>query len=99
MARREATRVDGVLGGGTGTGDAGLESSTPWGVRLLRIIRNPYARLGAAVGAIAVPVLMIALSSPHSGWRAAGMLLGMLLAGLFMPPGWSRYRRRWWGGW
>jgi hypothetical protein len=76
-------------GGGWGGGDG-----TPAALRLLRLVRNPWARIAIAVGAVAVPVVLLVL--PSAGTRQVGVvLLGLLLAFL-SPPGWRRRRwRRW----
>jgi hypothetical protein len=113
LARQEAQRVDERLGGATwgeggwgrrgwgdpdGGGWGGRGDGSPYGLRLLRMIGNPMVRIGVIVGAIAAPILMIALPDRRSGWRLAGMLLAFVIAALVSPPGW-RYRRRGWWGW
>jgi hypothetical protein len=110
MARREGDLVrdrlgDGDFGGGWGRrgwGDGGAGrgpgSGTPYGIRLLRMIRNPAARIAVIAGTIALPILLIALSGRNSGWRVAGMVLAFVIVALVSPPGY-RYRRRDWWRW
>lgn len=108
LARREAARVEERLGGATwgeggwgrrGLGDPhgdGGGGASPYGLRLLRTIENPVARIAVMVGAIALPILMIVLPDRRSGWRVAGMLVAFVVAAMISPPGWRYRRRRWW---
>lgn len=113
MAREEARRVDNRLGDATwgqggwgrrgwgdpdGGGWGGGGDGSPYGLRLLRMIKNPLVRIGVIAGAIALPILMIALPERNSRWRVAGMLVTFVILALVSPPGW-RYRRRGWWGW
>jgi hypothetical protein len=103
MARREGDRVrdrfDEDTWGrdrrGWGYGDAEDDDyggpGTPYGVRLLRMIRNPAVRLGVIAGAIALPVLLLVFGGRGSGAQTAGMVLLLVGLGLFSP---TRYRRR-----
>jgi hypothetical protein len=65
--------------------------ATPYGIRLLRMIRNPAVRLGVIAGAIALPVLLLVFGGRGSGAQTVGMLLLFVALGLFSP---TRYRRR-----
>ena len=85
-------------GDGWGAGGGGLGGGAAVGLRLLRMIRNPLARIAVVVAAIALPVLLIVLPDRKSPWRIAGMLVAFLFLALVSPPGW-RYRRRGWWGW
>jgi len=83
-------------GGGWAGGGSGWGGGSPYGLRLLKMIKNPLVRIGVIVGAIAAPILMIALPDRRSGWRVAGMLVAFVIAALVSPPGWRYRRRRWW---
>jgi hypothetical protein len=99
MARQEAERVRERLGeatwGGLGRGwgrDGG--GWTPLGIRLLRLIPNPWARLAVGGAALAVPLLLL-VASPSGSWlRVAGALL-LLLVMLLLAPG-GVFREPWW---
>ena len=70
-----------------GPGDA-----TPFGIRLLRLIRSPFWRLAAIGGLLLLSVLGLALARVNP---VALVLVVSLLVGLFAPRRrWSR--RRWW---
>jgi hypothetical protein len=88
---------DAGSGRGTGWGDSrgagwtgdGLLGGQPVALRLLAAIPDPRWRVAAGVAAIAVPALLY-LVAP-----GAGLVVGLVVLGLFMPGGW-RWRRRWW---
>lgn len=99
MARLEAEKVRERLGeatwGGMGRGwgrDGG--GWTPLGVRLLRLIPNPWARLAVGGAAVALPVLLL-VAAPGGSWlRVAGGLLLVLVVVLLAPGG--VFREPWW---
>jgi hypothetical protein len=111
MARREGDRVRDRLesdgswgrvprrGGGWGdddgyAGDPG--SRAPAGIRLLRLIRNPAARIAVAIAALGLPVLLVVAAPRGSGAQTLGMILIAALVAMVSP---GRYRRRGWWGW
>ncbi len=99
MARLEAEKVRERLGEaswggvGRGWGDEG-GGLTPLGIRLLRLIPNPWARLAVGGAALAVPVLLLAAAPSGSALRVAGLLLLVLVAILLAPLG--VFREPWW---
>jgi len=99
MARQEAERVRERLGdaawGGVGRGWGGGDGGwTPLGIRLLRLIPNPYARLAVGGAALALPVLLL-VAGPGGSWlRLAGVLLLLLVVVLLAPGG--VFREPWW---
>ncbi len=97
MARLEAEKVRERLGEagwegfGRGWGSGGW---TPPGVRLLRLIPSPWARVAVAGASVALPVLVL-VAAPTGSWlRLAGGLLLALVA-LLLVPGWV-FREPWW---
>ena len=93
VGEQERRRLDrggwGGWGGGWGGGDG-----TPAALRLLRLVRNPWARIAVAVGAVAVPLVLLAVPSRET--RQVGVVLLALLLAFLSPPGWRRRRwRRW----
>jgi hypothetical protein len=92
MARREADRIEGELGGAWGRPGR----SSP-GMRLVRAIRNPVLRVAVILTAVALPVGLVVAGRPGGGLRVAGMLGVAALLGLLAPPGWLRRSR--WRGW
>ncbi len=99
MARLEAEKVRERLGesswGGMGGGwsrDGG--GWTPLGLRLLRLIPSPRARLVVGGAALVLPVLLL-VAAPSGSWlRLAGALLLFLLLVLLAPN--AVFREPWW---
>ncbi len=102
VAERERARMGpeyGRWGGGGSPWGGGWDrpgDPTPYGVRLLRLVKNPAWRIGAVVISVLVPLLLVVFGGRSGGARVAGMLLFVVLAALFSPPGYRYYRRRFW---
>lgn len=79
---------------GDPTGAGGAFGGTPYGIRLLRLVPNPYVRIALVVAAVALPVALIALGGRRSGMQLAGVILISLVLSLVAPPGRGR-RWRW----
>jgi hypothetical protein len=91
---RRRLEVDEARSGGWGGGWGG--DPRPLGLRLLLRLHDPWLRIAVGVLVVAVPVVLLAVSSP--GARQAGVVILVVVASLFAPPGWRRrrWRRGWW---
>ncbi|HZZ85597.1 MAG TPA: hypothetical protein VFE30_13745 [Anaeromyxobacteraceae bacterium] len=73
-----------------------IPDSTPYGLRLLRLIKSPAWRIGVIVGAVALPLLLLLVGRRGSGLQIAGFVCLFAIAALFSPPGYRYRRRRFW---
>jgi hypothetical protein len=93
-AERRRLEVEGLRSGWGGGWTGG---GSPVGLRLVRLIANPWLRIAAVISMFAIPVVLLAV--PHPGARQGGVLVFLLVVSLFAPPSWSRWgrrRRSWW---